>query len=61
MFKRGDGANHASANEDHRPEMSAFSEDSVARQGSDFHCEGDMPGMTHNSVVMATVTDHWLV
>src|SRR5215831_1973444 len=60
-FKQCVGVNHASVDEGHQPEMSAFSEDSAVDQGGDLHCDANMPDMTHNSVIPVGGMDHWLV
>src|SRR5215468_1546610 len=45
-FSQGDGANHVSADEEHWPQMDAFSEASVLDGGTDLHCDDNMPDTT---------------
>jgi len=60
-FRQGDGANHVSADEEHWPQMDAFSEASVLDGGTDLHCDDNMPDTTNNSFIAAAVVDHWFV
>ena len=60
-FSQGDGANHVSADEEHWPQMDAFSEASVLDGGTDLHCDHNMPDTTNNSFIAAAVVDHWFV
>jgi len=60
-FSQGDGANHVLADEEHWPQMDAFSEASVPDRGTDLHCDDNMPDMTNNSFISSAVVDHWFV
>jgi len=60
-FRQGDGANHVSADEEHWPQMDAFSEASLLDGGTDLHRDENMPDTTNNSIISAAVVDHWFV